>query len=143
MFGEISDPFAQMLSNAAGMAYMGTTTPPPELLEALSPVLHVTKDTPPTFLWATATDELVPVENTTRMATALAQAGVPFELHVFEQGPHGLSLADQASTGYTIFLNADAAQWVDLAGAWLHKRFALPLETTAPWQELLAAARKE
>ncbi|MBK8031624.1 MAG: hypothetical protein IPK17_19455 [Chloroflexi bacterium] len=42
-----------------------------------SPVPHVkAKNTPPTFLWATAADALVPAENSTRMATALAAAGV-------------------------------------------------------------------
>ncbi len=100
MFGEITDPFAQMLSDAASIAYMGTKTPAPELLETLSPALHVSKDTtPPTFLWSTAADALVPVENTTRLATALARAGVPFEVHIFEQGQHGLSLADQSTAG--------------------------------------------
>ncbi len=94
MFGEIADPFAQALSDAASIAFMGTKSPTQELLDVVSPVLHVSKNTPPTFLWATAADDLVPVENTTRMATALAHAGVPFEVHVFEEGAHGLSLAD-------------------------------------------------
>lgn len=56
--------------------------------------LQVTKDTPPCFLWQTATDETVPVENSCLMAKALKENGVPFAHHVFSQGCHGLSLAD-------------------------------------------------
>lgn len=144
MFGEIKDPFAQQLSNAASIAFMGTPSPSAELLEVVSPALHVTKDTPPTFLWATASDELVPVENTTRMATALAQAGVPFEAHIFEQGSHGLSLADQTSTRFTTWLNEDVEKWVSLADAWLKKRFALPIEPAPDWlKEITAGSERE
>lgn len=139
MFGAISDPFAQVLSDAASMAFMGTTSPTQELLDAVSPALHVSTNTPPTFLWATTADELVPVENTTRMANALAQAGVPLEVHIFEQGPHGLSLADQASAGSIFEIDADAAQWVGLAEAWLKKRFTLSLPQKPAWLETMEA----
>jgi len=93
--------------------------------------LHVSQHTPPIFLWATARDELAPVENTTRMATALA--GAPFEAHIFEEGMHGLSLADQASSGFATLLNSDVEKWVSLADAWLKKRFSLPLLPSPPW----------
>lgn len=144
MFGEITDPFAQELSDAASIAFLGTKTPTPELLEAVSPALRVSQNTPPTFLWATAADALVPVENTTRMATALAHAGVPFEVHVFEEGPHGLSLADQASAGSRQEIDLDAEKWSGLVDAWLKKRFALPLPPKPAWQvELEARANSE
>lgn len=141
MFGEISDPFAQMISDAASIAYMGTKTPSPELLETLSPALHVSKNTPPTFLWSTAADSLVPVENTTRLANALAQAGVPFEVHIFEQGPHGLSLASQSTASHQQEINPDVEKWVELVEAWLKKRFALPVPARPAWLEALEAAR--
>lgn len=137
MFGAITDPFAQTLSDAASIAFLGTTTPSPALLDAVSPALHVSPHTPPTFLWATAADELVPVENTTRMANALARAGTPFEVHIFERGPHGLSLADQASASSQFELNADAAQWMKLAEGWLKLRFALPLPEKPVWMTAL------
>ncbi len=142
MFGAITDPLAQTLSDAASMAYMGTKQPSAALLAALSPALHVSAHTPPMFLWATASDDLVPVENTTRMATALAQAGVPFEVHIFEQGPHGLSLADQASAGSQMEINADAEKWAGLADAWLKKRFALQLPAQPAWLEALEALKQ-
>lgn len=56
---------------------------------------HVTPDTPPTFLWQTWTDELVPVENSILFARACRSAGVPCELHLFMEGKHGLSLANE------------------------------------------------
>ena len=64
-------------------------------LEYMSLEKHVTKDTPPCFLWQTATDELVPVENSYLFAWACKDAGVPYAHHVFSDGIHGLSLADQ------------------------------------------------
>lgn len=133
MVGEFEDPLAQRISRAASIAYMGTDAPTPELLEKVSPVLHVSAQTPPTFLWATAADGLVPVANTLHMASALAQAGIPFEVHVFEEGQHGLSLADQATAGARPQINADVAKWVDLAQAWLEKRFALPVPQQPAW----------
>jgi len=133
MFGSFKDPAAQQISESASIAFMGTKSPSIELLDTVSPALHVTENTPPTFLWATVSDDLVPVENTTRMATGLAQAGVPFEVHIFEKGPHGLSLADQATASSQFELNADVAHWVSLAEAWLKKRFALPLPEKPVW----------
>ncbi len=64
--------------------------PSAELLNALSNELQVTRDTPPTFLWHTVEDKAVPVENTLLFATALRRAGVPFSLHIYELGSHGL-----------------------------------------------------
>lgn len=133
MFGEISDPFAKAMSEAAGIAFFGTKSPTKEMLDEVSPVLHVTKETPPTFLWATAADELVPAENSARMALALAQAGIPFETHIFEAGQHGLSLADQASSGSLLEIDVDNQKWIDLVDAWLQKRFALPLPAKPAW----------
>ncbi len=63
-------------------------------LEYFSAELWVKEDTPPCFLWQTATDELVPVENSGLMAEALKKKSVPFAYHVFSKGQHGLSLAD-------------------------------------------------
>ena len=122
----------QMVFQASDSAFLGTTEPTAEQLEDVSPARHVTKDTPPTFLWATAADELVPVQHSLLMAKALADAQIPFELHVFEEGPHGMALADQASAEARSQCREDAAGWVALADKWLRKRFALPLpEKTA------------
>lgn len=66
--------------------------PPAELVRHLSNELHVTADTPPTFIWHTVEDAAVPVENSFLFASALRRAGVPFDLHVYEKGRHGLGL---------------------------------------------------
>jgi acetyl esterase/lipase len=66
--------------------------PSPELVKLLSNELQVTKDTPPCFLWHTWEDNGVPVENTLQFADALRKAGVPFDLHVYQKGGHGLGL---------------------------------------------------
>lgn len=56
---------------------------------------HVTSDTPPCFLWQTATDQTVPVENSYLFAEACKANGVPYAHHVFSKGKHGLSLANE------------------------------------------------
>ena len=59
---------------------------------AFSPDLFVTKDTPPTFIYHTFTDQTVPVEQPLRFYDALIKAGVPSELHIFAHGAHGSGL---------------------------------------------------
>lgn len=69
--------------------------PSPELVKLLSNELQVTKETPPCFLFHTYEDTAVPVENTLMFAAALRKAGVPFDLHIYEKGRHGIGLADK------------------------------------------------
>lgn len=69
--------------------------PSPELVKELSNELQVTKATPPCFIFHTAEDTAVPVENALRFAGALRQAGVPFDLHIYERGQHGIGLGSQ------------------------------------------------
>ena len=67
--------------------------PSAELVKLYSNELQITKETPPTFLVHTMTDKTVPVENSLMFVSTLRKAGVPFELHLYEQGPHGFGLA--------------------------------------------------
>ena len=73
--------------------------PSPELVGELSNELHVTKDTPPCFLWHTYADTGVLVENSLQFAAALRKAGVPFDLHVYQKGAHGIGLGSQPYGG--------------------------------------------
>ena len=66
--------------------------PSAELVSLLSNEEQVTKETPPAFLVHTMTDTAVPVENSMMFAAALRKAGVPFEFHLYERGPHGFGL---------------------------------------------------
>ncbi|WP_099466639.1 alpha/beta hydrolase [Konateibacter massiliensis] len=130
----------KMLFELSNTALLGTSNPSEEQLNAVSPALHVSKHNPPTFLWATAADSLVPVQHSIRMAHALADQKVPFEIHVFEEGAHGLSIATQASAGSKAQINADAAKWVGLADTWLLKRMELPLPEKTEFEESLEMA---
>jgi acetyl esterase/lipase len=114
-------------AKAPSIAFFGTPTPSDDALEEASPVLHVSQATPPTFLWATSSDTVVVPQHTLNMAHALAEAGVPFAVHIFEDGVHGLSLADQATAGARAQIEQDAAKWIPLVEAWLKKRFALSI----------------
>jgi acetyl esterase/lipase len=67
--------------------------PDPELVKLLSNELQVTKETPPCFIWHTWEDKAVKVENSLEFATALQRNGVPFDLHVYQKGGHGMGLA--------------------------------------------------
>ena len=66
--------------------------PSPELVRELSNELQVTKETPPCFVWHTWEDKGVKIENALSFANALQAAGVRFDLHVYERGPHGIGL---------------------------------------------------
>ncbi|RMF41214.1 MAG: alpha/beta hydrolase [Planctomycetota bacterium] len=83
---------------------------PADLVRLMSNEKQVRPDSPPCFLWHTADDAVVSVENSLRFASSLSAAGVPFELHVFPHGRHGLGLA-QGHPGVD--------QWPDLCQNWL------------------------
>lgn len=121
------DAGCQGLYAMCNLAFMGKIDPDDAKLAEVSPNLHVSKNTPPMFIWSTAGDNLVPVQNSTIMATALANAGVPFELHVFEEGDHGLALADQSTAASPAQINDDAAKWIPLCQEWLKKRMKLDI----------------
>lgn len=80
---------------------------------------HVAKETPPTFLWHTAADAAVPVENSLYFAAALSREKVPFELHVFPEGPHGMSTCTKEVGTYDPY----NARWVGWSIAWLNRLF--------------------
>ena len=70
--------------------------PSEEFVKSLSNDLQVTNNTPACFIWHTWEDKAVKVENSLQFAAALQRAGVPFDLHVYEKGRHGIGLADKA-----------------------------------------------
>lgn len=131
------NPMDAVFFAASNTAFLGTPNPSDELLRKASPARNVTEHMPATFLWATATDEQVPVQHSIRMAHALADHKIPFEMHIFEEGPHALALADQASAEAKSQIYPDAAKWADLAGCWLQKRFALPLPEKSSFELML------
>ncbi len=94
------------------------------LRTAYSPDLFVTRDTPPTFLFHTFNDQTVPVEQGLRFYEALVKAGVPSEMHIFANGPHGVGLGgtDEA-----------LEQWPNPLEGWLREQGLLsPAKSGAP-----------
>ncbi len=91
-----------------------------ELLEYVSLENRVSKLTPKTFLWHTVEDDAVPCENALLFANALRRHGVPFELHLYPRGGHGLSLANEEtrSTGGNEVV-AECEDWIRLACRWM------------------------
>ena len=108
-----SEPFLHALScsNLLG------DHPDPGLAALVSNEKHVTAKTPPTFIFHTYDDAIVPVENSLAFFTALRKAGVPAELHIYEHGLHGASLAQDDPVLST---------WPKLLENWFRVRGLLP-----------------
>jgi acetyl esterase/lipase len=85
--------FERTVTHAGSVRNLLGENPDPKLIELLSNELHVTAQTPPTFLFHTNADTGVVPENSVRFYLALRQAKVPAEMHIFENGPHGVGLA--------------------------------------------------
>lgn len=100
---------------------LGERKDDPALLELLSAEKQVDANTPPTFLWHTFSDGAVPVENSLLFAQALAANGIPTELHIFPNGPHGLSLSNRltASDQAVELMVPECEQWIDMAVRWI------------------------
>lgn len=86
----LKPPYAHMGSR---QTLLGDRADDEKLVDLLSNDEQVTAGTPPTFLWHTADDASVPVENSLQFAAALRRHEVPFDLHVYTHGRHGLGLA--------------------------------------------------
>jgi len=137
--GKSEDPVAASLFEDSSLAFLGTKTPSDKLLYKVSPVYLVSQNTPPTFLWATSEDNLVPVQHSILMARSLSDAGIPFELHIFEKGMHGLGTAAEAGASNLMEVNDEAAKWIPMCHKWLQKRFQLPLAERPFWMDLMEA----
>jgi dipeptidyl aminopeptidase/acylaminoacyl peptidase len=101
--------FGEYAHQGSKKALLGDN-PDPKLVENLSNELQVTAQTPPTFLFHTTADKTVPVENSVLFYLALRKAGVPAEMHIYENGPHGVGLAptDEALSSWP----ARLADWM-------------------------------
>lgn len=111
----------QSFINLAGGAFPET----PEEQAFYSCEKMVTPQTPPTFLWHTVEDGLVPVMNSLLYAEALTASKVPFELHIFPYGRHGLSTADNQTNAVIPPEVAYVKDWLPAAKKWLKMTFSL------------------
>ncbi len=85
--------FDPAIAHSGSVRNLVGENPDPKLIEDLSNELRVTPETPPTFLFHTNADTGVVAENSVRFYLALRRAKVPAEMHIFENGPHGVGLA--------------------------------------------------
>jgi acetyl esterase/lipase len=105
--------FVAPYSHSASARNLLGDNPDMKVREELSNELHVTPDTPPTFLFSTSTDKVVPSENSVAFYLALHTAGVSAELHIFQKGPHGVGL-DSADPVLGV--------WPTLLANWMRER---------------------
>lgn len=92
-----------------------------ELVDKVSIEKRITKDMPKTFLWHTLTDGAVPVENSFMLLQEYRKQGVSIEFHLFPEGHHGLSLANEetAVRGDKCDIIPSCQKWIDLVEIWL------------------------
>ena len=91
-----------------------------KLKDEMSLENFVTDDTPPTFLWHTREDGAVPVENSLLLANELCRHGIDFELHIWQRGGHGMSLAnDQVYAPDDANIRPECQEWIEMAARWL------------------------
>ena len=87
----------------------------------------ITADAPPVFLMATAEDALTPY-GSLAIARRYSEVGLGYELHIFQYGPHGYSLANETSaTGSSRKLDSSFAHWQQLSVDWIYKTFGKPV----------------
>lgn len=94
-----------------------------ELTEKMSLEKQVSKDTPPMFIWHTWEDTCVPVENSLMLATELKKENVPFELHIYPKGYHGLSTAMPDVGVDEKDISENVKGWMNLSVNWLKEVF--------------------
>ena len=83
---------------------------------------QVSIDTPPTFIWHTAQDNLILPANALKFVTALEKFHIPYELHIFGEGGHGLALGTKTTARDDSQIVEAVQPWMDLAIAWLHRQ---------------------
>ncbi|MCR5785922.1 MAG: alpha/beta hydrolase [Eubacterium sp.] len=108
-------------------ALLGTEEPDEESLDKVATMMQDTANFPPTFIWTTAMDEMVPCSNSLKLALSLSENGVPFELHVFERGYHALSCADESSAVVKGQLKPEISQWLNLCQTWMKRHVNIEL----------------
>lgn len=83
---------------------------------------YVDENTPPCFIFHTFEDTIVPVQHSLVFAKEVSNHKVPFELHIYQKGEHGLSLANRVTaSGSSLNINSDVDKWFGLSLKWLDK----------------------
>ena len=93
-----------------------------EHLAKICPTTGVSRNMPPTFVWCAADDKTVPVAQVYPFAARMAEEGVAHELHVFNEGAHGLSVANRNTEAENADRQRAVRAWVDLAFDFLSRQ---------------------
>ena len=115
----VSLPIYAVLETSGPYNHGGSITnllgenPSKELLDLLTPRLHVSGRTPPTFMAHAIDDAAVPIENSLLYALALSESGVPFQLLAYDHGGHGFGMGTQDEA---------LSRWTDDAAIWLRRQ---------------------
>ena len=134
MSGEGSELMAMLLT--------GKQVPSEEEKIWLNPVSEVTKEAPPLFMFTTGEDAMTR-KMTLELAMAYEKQGLLYEYHVFQKGPHGYSLANEAcADGSSQVLNAHVAKWLDLSVEWLFSVFGEPEFQDVSTSRIMEAMKK-
>lgn len=105
----------ESLNETMSQAVLGKKDPSENELKTLSPALLVHSEVPPSFIWHTRDDALIPVRQSVEFSMALDEKNIPWELHVFNKGGHGLSIATETSDSENVHVH----HWVTLVESWL------------------------
>lgn len=114
----VMNPVIEMMNTAI----FNSPFPAQEQIEAWHFWTHISSDMPPTFLWTLRKDVYVEAAEPLEFAAMLAHQDIAYELHVFRDGSHGMSLGDE-TVGYdqpAVRQHANAIGWFDMAIQWLH-----------------------
>lgn len=95
-----------------------------DLWKQLSLENRVDENTPPTFLWHTFSDAAVPVENSLLYAKSLRHYGIPFEMHIYPSGAHGLSVVSD-ETYWKVPKFTRNYPWIEQSIEWLYLTFGI------------------
>lgn len=126
--GHLAGCAATMAKNRPNAAILGYAVTKEELIKQCEPkapdvIKAVDFHTCPCFIFATRTDQVVPVINSIEMMQALTEHGISFESHIYAYGPHGFTTGDPSVQYKDTVLCDRAPHWVEDSIAWLRDMF--------------------
>ncbi len=126
--GHLAACAATMAKNKPDAAILGYAVTKGEMIHQCEPtapdvVSAVSFDTSPCFLFATRTDQVVPITNTIEFTQALVKYDISFESHIYAYGPHGFSTGDPSVQYKDTSICSRAPHWVEDSIQWLKDMF--------------------
>ena len=125
--GHLAAAAATMAKNRPNAAILGYAVTSEDVKgcnkTAPDTICEVEFDTCPCFLFATRTDNIVPIANSIRFMEALDQYGIAFESHIYSHGPHGFSTCDTSVQHKDTVISSRVPNWVADSISWLKDVF--------------------